>query len=180
MNIPNSLRLTYKLMGREDAESLFELDQDSEVMRYINGGKKTSRDDLENISIPRMESYTRAQHGWGLWKVSVTRTNEFIGWVLVRPMDYFSDLPQLDNLEIGWRFKQSAWGQGFATEAAKQITLIIAKETKIKYVTAIADKENIGSISVMKKLGLTYQKSGIHKDPLGDTDVVYYRLEVNS
>ncbi|WP_366509048.1 hypothetical protein [uncultured Paraglaciecola sp.] len=58
MNIVPSARLSYKLMTNEDGELLFQLDQDPDVMRFINGGKLTSMDEINDVFIPRMESYS--------------------------------------------------------------------------------------------------------------------------
>jgi len=176
MKIENSQRLRFALMTAEDSQLLFELDQDTEVMRYINGGKISSKRDIEEIYIPRMQSYTNEQLGWGLWKVEISQTNEFIGWVLVRPMDFFTDNPQKDNLELGWRFMQKAWGKGYATEAALSITKALSGQTPVKYFTAIVMEEHTRSINVMKKLGMTFLKKELHQDPLGDEEAVYYQM----
>ncbi|WDE14147.1 GNAT family N-acetyltransferase [Thalassomonas haliotis] len=180
MKITNSKRLNFALMTSNDAQLLFDLDQDAEVMRYINGGKISSMQEIRDIYIPRMQSYTNEPLGWGLWKVEVTQTNEFIGWVLVRPMDFFTDHPQYNNLELGWRFMQKAWGKGYATEAAQSITRAIAEQTQVKYFSAIAMEDNAGSINIMKKLGMAFLKKELHQDPLGDMEAVYYQTNASS
>ncbi|MCI2285712.1 GNAT family N-acetyltransferase [Colwellia sp. MSW7] len=38
MMIQNSKRLSYRLMGEEDAHALWSIDQDPEVMHFLNGG----------------------------------------------------------------------------------------------------------------------------------------------
>jgi len=38
--VPASQRLCYGLLSANDAELLFDVDQDEEVMRFINGGKR--------------------------------------------------------------------------------------------------------------------------------------------
>lgn len=190
--IPNSTRLRYRLMTPSDADLLHQLDQNPNVMRYINGGKLTSLNDIINVYIPRLKSFTNPEKGWGLWKVTLLDSNEFIGWILVRPMDFFSSKPQWHNLEIGWRFKEHSWGKGLATEAAKQVKQYIAADAKqnslnatltktseqnpnVTCFTAVAMAENGASIAIMKKIGLSFIKAGSHKDPLGDCDVVYYQ-----
>lgn len=164
-------------MNERDKQDLFELDQNSEVMKYINGGKTTSMQDVENIFLPRMASYTNAEKGWGLWSVNITQSKSFIGWILVRPIDFFTNNPKLDDLELGWRFKQESWGKGYATEAAKHIMLaLIENRSAVKY-TAIADTDNIASIGIMKKLDMQFIKHDLYKDPLGDIHVDYYCLK---
>jgi RimJ/RimL family protein N-acetyltransferase len=185
MLVANSKRLKYELMSVKDIDCLFKLDQDPAVMKYINGGKPPSMQEKLEVSIPRLESYSNLQKGWGLWKVTVIKTNEFIGWVLVRPMDFFTDNPQLTNLELGWRFSQNSWGQGYATEAAESLKSAIiingnnnSDSNKVTKLSAIAFEENTGSINIMLKLGMTFVKKYFNKDPTGDKMVVYYELDI--
>lgn len=180
MQVPDSDRLSFALMGPDDADLLYELDQDVEVMRYINGGHMTTRKEVAEVFLPRMAQYTHAEHGWGLWKVLTTHDEQFIGWVLVRPMNFFSDNPQWDDLELGWRFKRSAWGKGYATEAARALWQALVQHGQVRRFTAIAMPGNAASIGIMKKLGMQYLKTGIHSDPLGDEEVVYYGCQLDS
>ena len=179
MEIKNSQRLSYALMGSDDADLLFELDQDIEVMRYINGGEMTSMQDIHNVFLPRMAKYTDVDKGWGLWKVVVNTTDQFIGWILVRPMDFFNDQPQWDNWELGWRFKRESWGYGYGTEAAQHIMSALTESQELHKFSAIAMPENQASINIMKKLGMKHLKTELHKDPLGDMEAVYYELDVS-
>ncbi len=178
MQINDSERLSYALMGADDAQLLFELDQDVEVMRHINGGKMTTMQEVHEVFLPRMAKYTNSEQGWGLWKVHITATNTYIGWILVRPMDFFSDQPQWDNWELGWRFKRNSWGVGYGTEAAQHIMSVLAANTSVRKFSAIVLPENQASINIMRKLGMRYIKTDLHKDPLGDMQVAYYEVSV--
>ena len=181
MKITDSDRLNYHLMGAEDAALLFELDQDEAVMKYINGGKLTTMKDIQEVFLPRMAQYTNSEKGWGLWQVTVSKSQQFIGWILVRPMDYFNAETQWDNWELGWRFKRKAWGQGYATEAAKHIMdELAANHPTVNKFSAIAIPENAASINIMQKLGMRYIKTDLHKDPLGDMQVAYYEYNCNN
>ncbi len=173
--LPESPRLSYRFITAADAEALFELDQDPEVMRFITKGKVTTRQQLQELVIPRMQSYADRERGWGLWKVSEP-TLGFIGWILVRPMDFFSDAPQWDTLELGWRFKRSAWGQGFASEAAAAVLAAIKASRQCTKVCAIADPDNHASKRIMTKLGMRYVKSYDHVGPLGTDPVDYFEM----
>ncbi len=128
--------------------------------------------------LPRQKLYSCHRKGWGLWHCSVTRTNEFIGWILSRPMDFFTKDRDDQTIELGWRFVQSSWGKGFASEAALKIAHHIEQIGGISRISAIADPENRASINIMKKLGMNYQKTAIHEDPLGNTCVVYYSRDL--
>lgn len=176
MKIANSARLSYRLMDESNAEELFLLDQDPAVMKFINGGNPSSREQINTVLIPRMNAYRDEAKGWGLWQVSNTETGEYLGWVLVRPMYFFSDHPETDNLELGWRFFQSIWGKGYASEAAQHIKQQLSHDTTIKHFSAIADENNFASVGVMKKIGMKYIKTYHHTDPLFECDVVYYQI----
>ncbi|WP_448547998.1 GNAT family N-acetyltransferase [Thalassotalea fusca] len=179
MQITPSNRLSYRLVTRDDKQDLFDLDQDPAVMEHLNGGKPTTMEEIENIWIPRMEKYATPEKGWGIWHVTLTDTGEFLGFILMRPMGFFEGKPDEQDLETGWRFFQHTWGKGYATEAAKHLMTEIAKTQDIKSFSAIAVKENVASIAVMKKLGMTFIKEAINDDPLFEGElVVYYRVNV--
>lgn len=183
MDVKNSQRLTFRLMTKDDAQDLFDLDNDPEVMRYITQGKTPPMEEVLNVFIPRFEAYTNAEQGWGLWKVDLETTGEFLGWILIRPMGFYSDTPEFDNLEIGWRFKQLTWGKGYATEAATAVKDALAdlahnKNTGVTHLSAIADTANADSINIMKKLGMTHVKSYVHQSPTADIPAEYYQLQL--
>jgi len=177
MKVANSERLRFELMSESAAGLLFQLDQDPEVMRYINGGAMTTREEIRDTYLPRMQRYTNAENGWGLWKITVTESDEFIGWILVRPMNFFTDHPECSNLEMGWRLMRGAWGRGYATEAAKAVMQALESNKVCERFTAMAMEDNQASINVMKKLGMRYVKTDLHSDPLGDCYCVYYHRE---
>ncbi len=178
MNIKNSARLSYAPMTRSDDDLLFQLDQDAEVMRFINGGKLSTMEDVINVYIPRIESFTNEDEGWGFWKVLLKDSGEFIGWILVRPMNFFTDKPELDNLELGWRFKRDSWGKGLATEAAENIKQALISKGSSNRFSAIALEGNLASIKIMQKLGMEYIKTYFHEDPLFSEEVVLYEMSL--
>jgi len=92
-------------------------------------------------------------------------------------MNFFSDSPEFDNLELGWRFFQSSWGKGYASEAALHIKNTLADNSELKSFSAIAVEDNLGSVAVMKKIGMSFVKSYLHKDPLFESQVVYYKIK---
>jgi len=174
MNVPVTERLKFKLMNEHDWQQLYELDQDPAVMQFLTRGVPTTKKQIREEGIPRMLAYRNAKKGWGLWSVTTKDTNTFIGWVLLRPMDFFSEQPNFSDIEIGWRFKQISWGHGYATEAARALCAELTKQPDVNYISASALADNISSIKVMKKLGLTFVKSYTHTDEQGDLPAVLY------
>lgn len=182
IQIAPTSRLRFAPMTSQDGQLMYELDNDPAVMKYITDGKVPTMEEIERVSIPRLEQYNNQQMGWGLWNAFTLDTDEFIGWVLVRPMDFFSDNRNDSDLELGWRFKQSSWGKGYATEAAMQIMKSLYQQRpEIERFSAIALPDNGASIKIMTKLGMEYIKTDMYRDKqLGDMEVVYYSIEANA
>ncbi|HBY87661.1 MAG TPA: N-acetyltransferase [Colwellia sp.] len=180
MHITNSERLKFRLMDSEDAHALWELDQDPAVMKFLNGGKPTSIDQINNVFIPRMNKYRNSELGWGIWQVSNKVTDEYLGWVLIRPMSFFTESPNTRDLEVGWRFFQTTWGKGYATEAAIAIRDAVVANTDVTHVSALAVADNLASIGVMKKMGMNFVRAYLHEDPIGNFDAVHYQMSVRN
>ena len=173
MHITDSARLSYHHITESDADFLWQLDQDELVMKYINGGKKSSKEDIQNIFIPRVQAFSNFAFGWGLWRVEKLDDGESIGWILVRPFGFFTQHPETDNIELGWRFKQSSWGKGYATEAASTVKEALY-EIGVEKFSAIANPDNAASINIMKKLGMSFSHELEYKDKIFDETVVVY------
>lgn len=176
IHIPPSSRLSYRLMNSNDASLLFELDQDPEVMRYLNDSKPSTWDEVERVFIPRIMKFTDAASGHGLWEVRTRDTSEYLGWILVRQYGFDTPYHEPDNIELGWRLKRHCWGRGIATEAAAAILDVVRKQRGIRAFCAVADPDNLGSISVMKKLGMHYVDNRVHITPMRNFDVAYYEM----
>lgn len=173
MHIGDSERLSYHYVTESDSEFLWELDQDESVMRFINGGRKSTREEIEQVFVPRFQAYSNPALGWGLWRVRVIDTQQDIGWILVRPFGFFTQHPETDNIELGWRFRRDSWGNGYATEAARHVKEALYL-TGIDTFSAIANPDNIASINIMTKLGMTFSHELEYKDSVYQGTVVVY------
>ena len=180
MYIKNSERLKFRLMDSKDAQELWEIDQDPTVMKFLNGGNPTSIEQVNSVFIPRMNKYRNSELGWGIWQVTNKVTDEYLGWVLIRPMSFFTESPNTKDLELGWRFFQSTWGKGYATEAAIAIRDAVVTNTDVTHVSALAVADNLASVGVMKKMGMHFVRAYLHEDPIGDFDAVHYQMSVRN
>lgn len=185
LQVPATSRLRFRLMDEGDALALFELDQDPEVMRYLSAGVCTTMEQIEQRMLPRMLAYRNPTLGHGIWQVTTQAdctqlSSVYIGWILVRPMGFFTDSPQPDNLELGWRFKRESWGFGFASEAADAVAAAVARHaaaltTPLQAFSALAVPDNLPSIAVMKRLGMQFVSQRLHQDPMWTAEIVEYR-----
>ena len=151
-------RLVIRDITEADAESLFELDSDPAVTRYIGPRPAPDlagyRDRTRTVYVPFQA------HPWHGVRIVLDRaSDEFLGWVFVRPATgswhaRAFGWTQPDEMEGGYRYRRSAWGRGIATEAATPLVQIALADPATTAVVACALASNAGSLRVLAKLGL--------------------------
>lgn len=148
-------RLLLRRLTEADLEHLVLLDSDPEVMRCITGGRPTPRHLMQHETLPNMlDCYARGS-GLGFWAAVEKATGAFLGWFEFRPVNENS--PAV--VELGYRLRREAWGQGFATEGAQALIRKGFAEMGVERVTATAMTVNAGSRRVMEKAGLKYLRT---------------------
>ena len=149
MIISETQRLIYRQFTSEDFNNLYALDTDPEVMRFISGGIPNSEETTRNSLSRVIEKYKTWGH-LGLWAAETKDTKEFIGWFAVKP------LPGVDEIEVGYRLAKKYWGQGYATEGAREMVRIGYERAKLEKIMAITMPGNLASQNVLKKVGFEY------------------------
>lgn len=102
-----------------------------------------------------MKAYLEMHH-IGLFAVELKATKEWIGLIGLNYLPKTNDYPfrNLPFYEIGWRLMPDVWNNGIATEGAIAV-LNYAQQQGIEEVYAIAAEQNLASIRVMEKIGMT-------------------------
>src|SRR5215211_3183743 len=72
-------RLVLRRFSDADLDLLVELDGDPEVMRYITGGRPTSREELRDEVLPAFLGYYRRFPGYGFWAAVERTGGQFLG-----------------------------------------------------------------------------------------------------
>ena len=81
-------RLLLRRFTESDADLLFELDSDPEVVRYANpGGKTTPYEEIRHRILPRFLSYYERYEGLGFWAAMEKSSGGFVGWFVLRPAE---------------------------------------------------------------------------------------------
>lgn len=93
-----------------------------------------------------------ALRGWGNWAVERKADGAFLGHTGLRPVR--EDLPFAPAIEIGWRLARHAWGQGYATEAARAALRVAFETLELPEVVAYTAWDNQRSVAVMRRLGM--------------------------
>ncbi len=79
--------LVLRRFTEADVDNLVELDSDPHVMRFINGGRPTPRDEIENDVPPAFLDYYERFEEYELWATIEELTGEFLGWFHLRPQE---------------------------------------------------------------------------------------------
>jgi RimJ/RimL family protein N-acetyltransferase len=152
-------RLRLRRFVLDDVDLILALDGDPEVMRYITGGKPTSREEIETDYLPAWLSYYERSTGFGFWAAEEKSSGEFIGWFHFRsPPDHAPA-----DVELGYRLRRSAWGKGYATEGSRALIDKGFQELGVERVFAMTMVVNKASRRVMEKAGLKFVRI-VHRD----------------
>jgi RimJ/RimL family protein N-acetyltransferase len=143
-------RLVLRRFTEADEDNLVELDGDPEVMRFLTGGKPTPRDEIRDDTLPAFLRYYQRFAGYGFWAAIEKSTGEFLGWFHFRPHEGAG----LDEPELGYRLRRSAWGKGYATEGSRALIRKGFTELDVRRVVASTMAVNVASRRVMEKAGL--------------------------
>jgi [ribosomal protein S5]-alanine N-acetyltransferase len=137
-------------------------------MRYVGADGKARTREESAAGVARMIDGQR-RHGFSLWAVEVGETGEMIGVCGVVHVDGTGP-----DVELVYEFQRSAWGQGYATEAARACLDAALGPLGLKRVVALAYPENAQSIKIMQKLGM--RDTGMMIEAYGQQLVCYEAL----
>lgn len=148
-------RLALRRFTRADADLLLALDSDPEVMRYLNGGVPTPREDIESHTLPQLLRHYACLDGPAYWAAEERASGRFVGWFELRPTDEHD----LSVVELGYRLNRPSWGKGYATEGARALVRVAFEELGVTRVYAETMTVNARSRRVMEKAGLAYVRT---------------------
>ena len=141
-------RLIMRNWTLDDAENLYQLNADPEVVRYT--GNDSFRDKEEVIElISTYDQYKK--YKMGRWNVELKHNKEYLGWCGLK---FIND----DDIDLGYRFNRHHWGFGYATESSKVVLQYGFEELSLKKIVGRAAKENVRSLHVLMKIGMAYEK----------------------
>jgi RimJ/RimL family protein N-acetyltransferase len=152
-------RLVLRRFTESDLDLLVELNSDPEVMRFITGGRATPRGEVESEVLPAFLDYYQRFVGYGFWAAIEKGSGAFIGWFHLRP----EPGAPIDEPELGYRLRSSAWDKGYATEGSRALIHKAFTELGAKRVVAETMAVNVRSRRVMEKAGLTLVRT-FHQD----------------
>jgi len=143
-------RLMLRQLGPDDAAFILELLNEAAFIRFIGDkGVRTLSDAREYLLQGPINSYTR--HGFGLYAACL-RDGTPIGICGLVKRDGLADA------DVGFAFLARHRLQGFATESAAAVLAHARQELRLQRVVAITAPDNSGSIAVLEKIGLRFER----------------------
>ncbi|MFJ9469217.1 GNAT family N-acetyltransferase [Streptomyces caniferus] len=151
-------RLLLRAWRPSDLAPWAAMNADPEVRRYFPG--VLTREQSE-ASTARFQA-DLDERGWGWWALEVRATGEFIGFTGLDPVD--ADMP-FTGVEAGWRLARSAWGHGYASEAARAALAFGFTTLGLSEILAVTTATNLRSQAVMRRIGMTHDPADDFDDP---------------
>ena len=152
-------RLLLRPIELDDLDDFVALHADPEVTRFIRPLDPAAAEER----LHRDEREWR-ERGHGMLAIVDPKDGAFLGRCGLKHW------PQFDETELGWALRRSAWGRGYATEAARACVGWGFSEIDLPYLTAMISPGNARSIRVAERLGLAPMRED---ELLGDPVVVY-------
>ena len=155
-----SERLLLTPLALADLDLVLELWTDPAVVEYVCDVVTE-----EELRKEMSDAIKRGGNGGiGIWCIADRKTGEKLGSAYLLPMpvdmddvDYslvvMGQMPDAE-IEVGYFFKRSAWGRGYATEVCKRLLQFAFQEVSLNEVVASVDEDNVASKKVLEKSGL--------------------------
>ncbi len=131
-----------------DAPLILALNSDSEVVKYLHEPVLQNEEQAAKILLDII--LPQYKNNLGRWAIHTKHNMDFIGLCGLKYR------PELDEIDLGYRLMQKAWGNGFVTEAAQHTLDHGFKILHLKLITGRAHVENIASIKVLEKIGMNF------------------------
>jgi RimJ/RimL family protein N-acetyltransferase len=151
MYILETARLGLRSWREADLPSFADLNRDARVMEYFP--KLLSVQETRQL-VERINGHMK-QHGFGVWATEIKSTGEFIGFVGLMVPRF--QAPFTPCVEIGWRLAYNFWGNGYASEAAKECLRYGFDQLQLPEIVSFTSKLNERSIKVMLNIGMKYR-----------------------
>lgn len=138
-------RLTLRMLRESDLDDYAEMCGDAEVMRYLGDGKPMDRG-MAWRNLAMMLGHWSLR-GYGQWAAAERSSGVLVGRIGFWHPDGWPDF------EIGWTLRRSFWGQGYATEGAREVLKLAFTQMERPYIISLIRPENLASIRVAERLG---------------------------
>ena len=164
-------RLILRDWREEDWPRFWEGTNTPAVMRCLGGGCDA---DKRAGAQDRLLGYQR-DHGHTFWVLERKADGAILGFCGLKRCNQAGG--PLGMMEVGWRLREDAWGQGYAREAASASLDLAFERFGADEVVALTVARNTASWGLMKRLGMQRREdldfANADFDPEEPTIIVY-------
>ena len=153
MIVVKTERLILRCWRYADRKPFARINADARVMEFMPD--ILTRDQSDAL-VDRIEAHFE-RHGFGLCAVELRSDHTFIGFIGLAVPSFQTHFTPC--VEIGWGLSADCWGQGLATEGARQMVAYASRQLKLASLVSFTVPANVRSRRVMEKLGMTYDAS---------------------
>jgi [ribosomal protein S5]-alanine N-acetyltransferase len=146
-------RMTLRRMTADDGDLLFRILGDAVAMKFYP--QVYSREEAEGWVTRNLNRYARDGHGF--YMCELKDSGEFVGMCGLLAQDVDGER----ELEVGYLFVRAFWKQGLASEAARACRDLGFRTYPVAHIISLIDAENIASIRVAEKNGMTVWKETV-------------------
>ena len=143
-------RLRLRTWDPEDERRFYDIMNVPAVMRWL-GGLQTPEE--WNAAYQRLRDYER-DFGFTFWIVERRSDGEILGFCGLKRANAPGGEAIAGEVEIGWRLREDAWGQGYAKESAIASLNLAFERFAAPQVVALTAEQNVTSQGLMKRLGM--------------------------
>ena len=158
-------RLNIRPFEERDAEALHAFWTDAEVRRYLWDGRILPLETVHEIIRQSIADFQ--SHGFGFFsldlKATETRVVGFCG---------FRRFEDGEQIEMLFGILPEYWGEGFVTEAAREVLRYGFEEAGITRIIAATDTPNQRSVRLLMRLGMSFER----RQEWQGLDTVFYAL----
>jgi RimJ/RimL family protein N-acetyltransferase len=151
-----SARLELTPIDVNSAERLAPIFAKEEVWRFPYG---------RGLTLVETEAFVRSwiEHwnllGFGLWQVTEREEASTLGYVGLSVPTFLPEV--LPAVEVGWRLTPSAWGHGYASQAAAVALTAAFEVLGLQEVLSLPQVDNPASVRVAERVGMLLDRTAI-------------------
>ena len=140
-------RLRVRRLQLADFEAFHEMQSNINVMRYVRGKAMTYQENKDELPI-LIKKYNDPLNNFWIYAVEQKNGHRFVGTVaLVKDAN--------NDDEIGYRFLEKYWNNGYGFEVAEGLVLYCKKMGLPKIIACVVTK-NEASTKIIQKLGFEF------------------------
>lgn len=143
-----TLRLRMRPVQPRDLDSLSALNGDPHKMKYIS--PPLSRHQVQEALDWMLEEWHRIGYGW--FAIFEKNSRAFVGQVGLQCFEYD---PRSAETELAFVIKKSAWGRGYAREAAGEVLRFGFERHPFEKIVSVIAPENSAPQAILRKLGFS-------------------------